>query len=75
MGCFQKRMDTKCILKNVAIPKACPLFFCMVGLAVVAVRGTGNFSTPTSAELSCLINAAAVAAVLKIFYSKTIPHI
>jgi hypothetical protein len=68
-------MVTQFILKNVEIPKAFLLFFCMVGLAAAAVQNTANFLTPTSAELSCSINAAAVAALLSIFYSKTTPRI
>jgi hypothetical protein len=68
-------MATPFILKSAEIPKAFLLFFCMVGLAAAAVQNTVNFLTPTFAELSSSINAAAVAAVLSIFYSKTTPHI
>jgi hypothetical protein len=68
-------MVTPFILKSAEIPKAFLLFFCMVGLAAAAVQNTANFLTPRSAELSCSINEAAVAAVLRIFYSKTTPRI
>ncbi len=63
------------ILKSAAIPKVFLLFFCMVGPAVDAVQNTVNFLIPTSAGPSCLIKEAAVAAMLRIFYSKMTHHI